>query len=27
AETPSNYDTPLFRRLKSFHSHDAPIHS
>jgi antitoxin CptB len=27
AETPSNYDTPLFGRLKSFHSHDAPIHS
>jgi antitoxin CptB len=27
AETPSNYDTPLFRRLKRFHSHDAPIHS
>jgi antitoxin CptB len=25
-ETPSNYDTPLFRRLKSFHSHTAPIH-
>ena len=27
AETPSNYDTPVFRRLKSFHTHDAPIHS
>ncbi len=27
AVTPSNYDTPLFRRLKSFHTHDAPIHS
>jgi antitoxin CptB len=29
AETapPSNYDTPLFRRLKAFHTHDAPIHS
>ena len=25
-ETPSNYDTALFRRLKSFHTHDAPIH-
>ena len=27
AETPPNYDTPVFRRLKSFHTHDAPIHS
>jgi antitoxin CptB len=27
AETPQNYDTPVFRRLKSFHSHTAPIHS
>ena len=26
-ETPENYDTPVFRRLKSFHSHGAPIHS
>ncbi|MBM6595668.1 FAD assembly factor SdhE [Microvirga pudoricolor] len=26
-ETPSNYDTPLFRRLKSFHSHTSPIHT
>ena len=26
-ETPPNYDTPVFRRLKSFHTHDAPIHS
>ena len=26
-ETPENYDTTLFRRLKSFHSHGAPIHS
>ena len=25
-ETPSNYDTALFRRLRAFHSHDAPIH-
>jgi len=24
-ETPSNYDTALFRRLKTFHTHDAPI--
>jgi antitoxin CptB len=27
AETPSSYDTPLFRRLKRFHTHDAAIHS
>jgi antitoxin CptB len=26
-ETPPNYDTGLFKRLKSFHSHSAPIHS
>jgi antitoxin CptB len=26
AETPSNYDTPLFRRLKVFHTHTSPIH-
>jgi antitoxin CptB len=26
-ETPSNYDTPLFRRLKAFHTHAAPVHS
>lgn len=26
-DTPVNYDTPLFRRLKSFHSHSSPIHS
>jgi antitoxin CptB len=25
--TPENYDTSLFRRLKTFHSHSAPIHS
>ena len=24
---PANYDTALFRRLKAFHKHDAPIHS
>ena len=24
--TPENFDTPLFRRLKGFHSHTAPIH-
>ena len=23
---PGNYDTPLFRRLHAFHTHDAPIH-
>lgn len=27
AETPENYDTPLFRRLKGFHTHASPIHS
>ena len=26
-ETPSNYDTPIFRRIKAFHTHDAPIHT
>ncbi|MGJ3263931.1 MAG: succinate dehydrogenase assembly factor 2 [Salinarimonas sp.] len=26
-ETPSNYDTPLFRRLQGFHTHDAPLHA
>jgi len=26
AETPGNYDTPLFRRLKGFHTHTSPIH-
>ena len=25
-EAPSNYDTAVFRRLKAFHSHAAPIH-
>jgi antitoxin CptB len=25
AETPSNYDTPVFRRLKAFHTHQGPI--
>ncbi len=24
---PSNYDTAVFRRLKAFHTHAAPIHS
>jgi antitoxin CptB len=26
-ETPPAFDTGLLRRLKSFHAHDAPIHS
>ena len=26
-EAPSNYDTAVFRRLKNFHAHAAPIHS
>src|ERR687889_2874226 len=26
-ETPSNYDTSVFRRLKDFHTHTSPIHS
>jgi antitoxin CptB len=26
SETPENYDTPLFRRLKVFHTHSVPIH-
>ncbi len=25
-ETPSNYDTAVFQRLKRFHDHKAPIH-
>ena len=24
--TPGNYDTPVFRRLRAFHTHAAPIH-
>ncbi|WP_112663474.1 succinate dehydrogenase assembly factor 2 [Microvirga flavescens] len=24
---PTNYDTPLFRRLKGFHTHTSPIHN
>jgi antitoxin CptB len=27
AETPENYESPVLRRLKAFHSHSAPIHS
>ncbi len=26
SETPENYDTAVFRRLKGFHSHSAPLH-
>jgi antitoxin CptB len=26
AETPENYDTPVFRKVKAFHTHMAPIH-
>ena len=25
-EVASNYDTPVFRRLKAFHTHASPIH-
>lgn len=25
-EVPTNYDTPLFQRLKVFHTHAKPIH-
>jgi antitoxin CptB len=27
ARTPENYESPVLQRLKSFHSHTAPIHS
>lgn len=26
-DVPSNYDTPVFRRLRAFHTHDAAIHA
>ncbi|MET3892056.1 antitoxin CptB [Bosea sp. OAE506] len=26
AEVPENYDTAVFRRLKTFHHHERPIH-
>ncbi|GJE02606.1 succinate dehydrogenase assembly factor 2 [Methylobacterium isbiliense] len=26
-EAPANYDTPVYRRLKDFHQHGAPIHT
>jgi antitoxin CptB len=25
--TPSNYDTPVYRALKAFHTHDKPVHA
>lgn len=25
AETPENYDTPVFRRLRAFHEHAGPL--
>lgn len=25
ADTPENYDTPVFRRLKAFHEHAGPL--
>ena len=25
-ETPANYDTPIFRRLRAFHTHETPLH-
>lgn len=27
AETPAEYDTPVFRRMKAFHAHSAPLHT
>lgn len=24
--TPANYDTPVFRRVRVFHTHDAPLY-
>ena len=24
--TPGNYDTPVFRKVRAFHTHDAPLH-
>lgn len=26
AATPGNYDTAVFRRIRAFHTHDAPLH-
>ena len=25
-ETPANYDTPVFRKVRAFHTHEAPLH-
>ena len=25
-QTPGNYDTVVFRRVRDFHTHDAPLH-
>ena len=27
ADTPEEYDTALFRRMKAFHTHTSPIHT
>ena len=24
-DTPGNYDTPVFRKVRAFHTHDAPL--
>jgi antitoxin CptB len=24
-ETPANYDTPVFRKVRAFHTHDVPV--
>ena len=26
-DVPGNYDTSVFRRVRAFHTHDAPLHS
>ncbi len=26
-ETPTNYDTDVFRRVRAFHTHERPIHA
>ncbi len=25
-ETPGNYDTPVFRKVRAFHTHGSPLH-
>ncbi len=25
-ETPGTYDTPVFRKVRAFHTHEAPLH-